>query len=296
MIEHVNEAACRDLGFRREELVGNTLGQLFSGYPRSQAFHWERQIVEQGKADSREELSYEGVLDNRRWLRRAYDVRAAPLGGGRLVLTWRDVTSHARKEQQLRLQAQRSAARRRACCLCGHRTERSSTRIRASPPSWAMRLASSTGVRWRRSTGRTSSAGRRRGAVRSWRGWTRGGGELRGPQQAQGRHRDLVRSARCRVRRSGPRQALGGGPAGRDRPQGGGGGPARHRRGDGRRRPDSMGQRGEDRREPVASLVLSRIRGALGLLGSWSRRGTGSAPRRLARPGPHGPQTRPVAH
>jgi PAS domain S-box-containing protein len=103
VVEHVNEAACLDMGFTREELVGRTLGQLLPGYPRSRALHWHREVLEQGTTDSREELSYEGVLGDRRRLRRAYDVRAAPLGGGRLVLTWRDVTDHKRMEQQLRL-------------------------------------------------------------------------------------------------------------------------------------------------------------------------------------------------
>ena len=38
-------------------------------------------------------------------LRRAVDVSAAPLGGGRLVLTWHDVTQHTRLEEQVRLQS-----------------------------------------------------------------------------------------------------------------------------------------------------------------------------------------------
>jgi PAS domain S-box-containing protein len=51
------------------------------------------------------ELVHQDRSDGRRQLRWAVEVSAAPLGGGRLVLTWHDVTDHTRLEERLRLQA-----------------------------------------------------------------------------------------------------------------------------------------------------------------------------------------------
>jgi len=105
LVEHVNEAARRDFGLPREQLVGQTLCQLFPAYRDSAAFHWQRRVLDEGRADSRVETTHLDDAGSSRQLRRAVDVSAAPLGGGRLVLTWRDVTRHTRLEEQVRLQS-----------------------------------------------------------------------------------------------------------------------------------------------------------------------------------------------
>jgi PAS domain S-box-containing protein len=54
---------------------------------------------------ARKDTAYEQFEGDRRRLSRSSDVRAAPLGGGRVVVTSRDVTDHTRMEEQLRLQS-----------------------------------------------------------------------------------------------------------------------------------------------------------------------------------------------
>ena len=105
LVEHVNEAARNDFGLPREQLVGQTLCQLFPAYRDSAAFQWQRRVFDQGRADSRVETTHLNDVGSSRQLRRAVDVSAAPLGGGRIVLTWRDVTRQTRLEEQVRLQS-----------------------------------------------------------------------------------------------------------------------------------------------------------------------------------------------
>jgi PAS domain S-box-containing protein len=105
LVEHVNEAACRDLGDSREEEIGRTLGELVPGYTDSETFRWHRHVLAADGPLSREDLAYAGALEDASHLERAYDVRAAPLGGGRLVLSWRDITKRKRAELQLRMQS-----------------------------------------------------------------------------------------------------------------------------------------------------------------------------------------------
>ena len=105
LVEHVNEAARVDLGRPREELVGQTLGQLFPEYRDSAAFRWQRKVLESGRADSQVDVIHGDGSGGGSPLRRAVDVSAAPLGGGRLVLTWHDVTEQTRMGEQLRLQS-----------------------------------------------------------------------------------------------------------------------------------------------------------------------------------------------
>ena len=159
LVEHVNEAARRDFGLPREQLVGQTLCQLFPDYRDSAAFRWQRRVLEDGRADSRVETAHLDDARSARQPRRAVDVSAAPLGAGRLVLTWHDVTRHTRLEEQVRLQSlvldradggglPRAGLRRddRSCEPALHRD------------AWGTRPMSSTGGRWPRSTGRTSRA------------------------------------------------------------------------------------------------------------------------------------------
>jgi PAS domain S-box-containing protein len=105
LVEHVNEAASLDMGRLREELVGRTLGELDPAYLESEDFRWLRRVLEGGMRDSRAALAHEHVMGAGRRLRRASDMRAAPAGGGRVVVTWRDVTERTRMEEHLRLQS-----------------------------------------------------------------------------------------------------------------------------------------------------------------------------------------------
>jgi PAS domain S-box-containing protein len=103
-VEHMNDAARQDLGVGGEP-IGQTLGRLLPEYQSSRAFRWLRHVVDLGVPGAREDTAYEQLDGDRRRLRRSSDVRAAPLGGGRVVVTWRDVTDHTRMEEQLRLQS-----------------------------------------------------------------------------------------------------------------------------------------------------------------------------------------------
>jgi signal transduction histidine kinase len=90
-VEHLNDAACRATGRPRELQVGRTLGQLGPGYLESDEFAWHRKALEADGPSTLAHLVYE-TRENRQQLRRAFDLRAAPLGGGRLAVTWREVT------------------------------------------------------------------------------------------------------------------------------------------------------------------------------------------------------------
>jgi hypothetical protein len=78
LVEHVNEAACVEMGLDRAELVGRHLRELGSGFLASEDFRWLRRVLEGGLSDSRTAAERE--------------LRAAPLGDGRLVVTWRDLS------------------------------------------------------------------------------------------------------------------------------------------------------------------------------------------------------------
>lgn len=115
-VEHMNDAARRDLGVGGEEPVGQTLGRLQPDYLRSQAFRWLRHIVELEVPGGREVKAYEPLEGERRRLLQSSDIRAAPLGHGRVVVVWRDVTEHARVDEDLRLQS--TALKRAADGVC----------------------------------------------------------------------------------------------------------------------------------------------------------------------------------
>ncbi|HEX6460813.1 MAG TPA: histidine kinase [Thermoleophilaceae bacterium] len=104
IVEHLNDAACRETGRARELQVGRTLGRLELGYLASEEFEWHCQALEADGPSTLEDLDYD-TNENGRRLRKAYEVRAAPLGGGRLAVTWRDITERKRREQELLLQS-----------------------------------------------------------------------------------------------------------------------------------------------------------------------------------------------
>jgi PAS domain-containing protein len=106
VVEHLNDAACRDSGRPREQQLGRTLGSLEPGYLRSERFAWHRRALEAEGPTTLEDVQYERSERGRR-LSKAYEVRAAPLGGGRLALTWRDITDRKHMEEELLLSEQR---------------------------------------------------------------------------------------------------------------------------------------------------------------------------------------------
>jgi PAS domain S-box-containing protein len=104
-VEHMNDAARRDLEVGPGEPVGQTLGHLRPDYLHSQAFRWLRHIVELEVPGGREDNAYEPLEGDRRRLLQSSELRAVPLGNGRVVVVWRDVTEHARLDENLRLES-----------------------------------------------------------------------------------------------------------------------------------------------------------------------------------------------
>ena len=105
-VEHVNDAACRLAGRSREVQVGRTLEHLQPGYRQSELFAWHVRALEAGGPSSREDVRYEELAGSRRLLS-AYEVRAAPLGGGRLVVTWREISERRAQQDALHLYEER---------------------------------------------------------------------------------------------------------------------------------------------------------------------------------------------
>jgi PAS domain S-box-containing protein len=103
-VEHVNDAACRDAGSSREEQVGRMLGFVDPDYLGSELFAWHVQAVEAEGPSFLDEVFYERSAAGRR-LRKAYEVRAVPLGAGRLAVISREITERKRREEELLLQS-----------------------------------------------------------------------------------------------------------------------------------------------------------------------------------------------
>jgi PAS domain-containing protein len=103
-VEHLNDAACADTGHTREAQVGRTLGYLDPGYLESETFEWHRKALESDGPALLDELTYERRPEGRR-LAKAYELRAVPVGGDRLAVTWRDITTRRLKEDELVLES-----------------------------------------------------------------------------------------------------------------------------------------------------------------------------------------------
>jgi len=104
-VEYVNDAVGRHLGYSREEEVASTLGQLVPGYLDSEAFRWHRHVLAAVGPMSIEDLAYTGPFGGASHHKRAYDARGAPLGGGRIVLSWGDTTERKPTELELHMQS-----------------------------------------------------------------------------------------------------------------------------------------------------------------------------------------------
>ena len=107
LVEHVNDAACAEWGAERGQVTGRNRGELDPGFLASADFRWLRQVLAWNQRDSRTAVEYERTVGADRLVRRAFDMRAAPLGGDRVVVTWRDVTEEARTSEELRARASR---------------------------------------------------------------------------------------------------------------------------------------------------------------------------------------------
>jgi PAS domain S-box-containing protein len=115
-VEHMNDAAHRDFGVTAQEPVGQTLGSLQPDYLRSRAFRWLRHVIELEVPGGREVKAYEPLDGDRRQLVQSSELRAAPLGDGRVAVIWRDVTEHARRDEHLLLES--TVLRRAAEGVC----------------------------------------------------------------------------------------------------------------------------------------------------------------------------------
>ena len=221
-VEHMNDAARRDFGVGAQELAGQTLGRLQPDYLRSKAFRWLRHIVELEVPGGREDMAYEPLGGERRRLLQSSEVRAAPLGGGRVVVVWRDVTEHARADEQLRLQS--TVLRRAGEGVCLVRA--SDSVIVYANHRFAELMGYEHGeldgrpvtdINWEDEPGQAELVAKQ--ISRRYRALRRGA--LRAAQPAQGRKPDLVRGARRGIRPPGSRTGLGVGAAGRDLTEGG---------------------------------------------------------------------------
>jgi len=102
LVEYLNDAACAQLGRGREQLMGRTLGGVDHEFTASTDFRWLRQVLAWDQRDTRTAVEYERGPDTAHVIRCATELRAIPLGEGRLVVTWRDMTEEARTRAELR--------------------------------------------------------------------------------------------------------------------------------------------------------------------------------------------------
>jgi PAS domain S-box-containing protein len=105
VVEHVNDAACREVGLPREAQLGRTLSQLRPKYLGADLVSWHLEALAAEGSSTVENVSYGPGSEGARPIENAYDVRAAPLGGGRLAVIWRDITERKRADQELHIQA-----------------------------------------------------------------------------------------------------------------------------------------------------------------------------------------------
>jgi PAS domain S-box-containing protein len=99
-VDYVNSAACESNRLSREEQLGRGLCELLPAHG-SGLFDAYCRVVETGEPVVYEALDYADHYQGR-WLRRAFDIRAARLGDG-FAASWRDVTAQKRREHGFKL-------------------------------------------------------------------------------------------------------------------------------------------------------------------------------------------------
>ncbi len=92
--EYVNAAACFSNHMTKEEQIGKRLCELLPAHRKSGLFEEYCQVVETGIPLEKEALIYSDIF-NKKYLTRAFDIRATKLGDG-FVASWRDVTERLR--------------------------------------------------------------------------------------------------------------------------------------------------------------------------------------------------------
>lgn len=92
--EDANPVACAYLRRPREQLLGQQVLTLFSGESAALLMAWASQALIRGAALSLDGVTMESAVTHDP--NRFFDVRAVPMAGGRVSLTWRDVTEQRR--------------------------------------------------------------------------------------------------------------------------------------------------------------------------------------------------------
>ena len=103
--EYVNDAYCALVGFDREQLLSNRLGELFPQFPGSNRFAVYRRVAETGEPCRTDAVHGEGAWAGTLLATRVIDTVIAPAGEN-LVVSARDVTERKRNEQELRLRGE----------------------------------------------------------------------------------------------------------------------------------------------------------------------------------------------
>ena len=115
LVEYVNAAACANHCIIQSEQIGKRLLELLPSQPETELFDEYCQVVETGEPLFKEALVYTDS-DNKQYLTKAFDIRAAKLGDG-LVASWRDITDRKQAEaalQQLNANLDRQVQERTA--------------------------------------------------------------------------------------------------------------------------------------------------------------------------------------
>lgn len=130
-IDYLNDAACRSLRMRKQELIGKNLGSLIPGRPELALFEQYVQVVETGNPLASEAVSYESS-NHPQVISKALDVRVTKLGDG-VVAAWVDITERKRVEEERRQSQERYHAFFEGVPVGLYRTSPSGEILEANP-------------------------------------------------------------------------------------------------------------------------------------------------------------------